>query len=113
MFHIQVLVTNFFPTPPIKWKLGLQVGGRLLLATHLDQSNYLANQKQGAVNKYDLTVFIRLFQSSSRALDALYLFRVAALFKWIHWIQRLNLIQDFHCRVTYRESLEMLLYNNI
>ncbi len=48
--HIQVLVTNFFPTPPIKLKLGLQVGGRLLITTHLDQTNYLANQKRGAVN---------------------------------------------------------------
>jgi len=62
--HIQVLVTNFFPTPPIKLKLGLQGGRRLLIATHLDQSNYLANEKQGAVNKYELTVFIRLFQGS-------------------------------------------------
>jgi len=26
--------------------LGLQIGGRLLIATHLDQSNYLANQQQ-------------------------------------------------------------------
>jgi hypothetical protein len=56
MSHIQVLDTNFFPTPPIKVKLGVLVGGRLLLATHLDQSNYLAIQ--GAVNKYDLTPFI-------------------------------------------------------
>ncbi len=53
-----------FPTPPISLKMGLQIGGRLLVATHLDQSNYLANQKQGAVNKYDLTVFIKLFQGS-------------------------------------------------
>jgi hypothetical protein len=62
--HIQVLVSNLFPTPPIKLKLGLQAGGRLLTATHLDQSNYLANQKQGPVNKYELTVFIRLFPGS-------------------------------------------------
>ncbi len=41
--HIQVLVTNFFPTPQIKLKLGLHVRGRLLLATHLDQSK-LCNQ---------------------------------------------------------------------
>jgi hypothetical protein len=34
-----------FPTPPIKLKLGLQTGGRLLITTHLDQSNYLANQQ--------------------------------------------------------------------
>jgi hypothetical protein len=35
-------VIYFFPTPAIK--LGLQIDGRLLIATHLDQSNYLANQ---------------------------------------------------------------------
>jgi hypothetical protein len=50
----RVLITNFFPTPPIKLKLGLQVGSRLLISTHLDQSNYLTNRKQGAVNKYEL-----------------------------------------------------------
>jgi hypothetical protein len=47
--QIQVLVTNFFPTPPLKLKLGLEVGVEVgLIATHLDQSNYLSNQKQGA-----------------------------------------------------------------
>ncbi len=52
--HIQVLVTNFFPTPLINLKLGPQVcGGRLLIATHLDQSNYLPNHKQ--VSKYSIT----------------------------------------------------------
>jgi hypothetical protein len=35
-----------FPSPPIKLKLGLQMGGRLLIAAHLNQSNYLANQQQ-------------------------------------------------------------------
>jgi hypothetical protein len=49
-----------FTTLPIKLKLGLQIGGRLLITTHLDQSNYITNQKkQGAVKKYDLTLFIR------------------------------------------------------
>jgi hypothetical protein len=71
--HIQVLVTNFFPTPPIKLKLWLEVSGRLVIATHLDQSNYLPNQKQGALNKYDLIVFIRLLQVSSRALKTVQL----------------------------------------
>ncbi len=41
IFHIQVLVTNFFPTPPIKLELGLQIGGRLLIQTQLDRPNYL------------------------------------------------------------------------
>ncbi len=83
---VQVLVTYFFPTPPIKLKLGLQIDGRLLIATHLDKSNYLTSQKQGSVNKYDLTVFIRLFQGSSRALKAVHFFRVTAVFQWLHSI---------------------------
>jgi len=33
-----------FLTPPINLKLGQQIGGRLLIATHLGQSNYLVNQ---------------------------------------------------------------------
>jgi hypothetical protein len=49
--HIQVLITSFLSKPTHKPKLSLQIGGRLLIATHLEQSNYLANQTQGAVNK--------------------------------------------------------------
>jgi hypothetical protein len=60
-----MLATVFFPTAPIKLKSGLQIGARLLLAIHLDQSNYLANQKQEAVSKYDLTVIVRPFKGSS------------------------------------------------
>jgi hypothetical protein len=33
-------------------ELGLQIGGRLLIATQLDQSNHLPNQRHGTVNKY-------------------------------------------------------------
>ncbi len=44
------LVIYFSPTPLIKLKLGLQTGGRLLIATPLDQSNYLANQQQVLVS---------------------------------------------------------------
>jgi hypothetical protein len=43
------LVIYFFPTPPIKLKLVLQVGERLLIATHLDQSNYLSRQSTAVV----------------------------------------------------------------
>jgi hypothetical protein len=51
--HIQVLVTNFFPTQPIKLELGLQIGGRLLIQTHLDQSNYVPHQEEHrGVNEY-------------------------------------------------------------
>jgi hypothetical protein len=38
------LVIYFFPNPPIKLTLRLQTGGGLIVATHLDQSNYQANQ---------------------------------------------------------------------
>jgi hypothetical protein len=80
--HPSVLLLTFFQPHPIKLKLGLQKGGRLLMATHLDQWNYLANQKQGAVNKYELTVFIRLFQGS----EAAHFFKVTEVFQWIPWI---------------------------
>jgi len=42
------LVIWFFPTPPIKLKLVLQIGGRLLIANHLDKSLLLTNQNRGA-----------------------------------------------------------------
>ncbi len=78
---IQVLVTNFFRTPNIKLKLGLQVGGKL----------------------YVVTVFIGVFQgtencgflqgASSLPLDLL-----------------MSLIQDFQCRFTYGTLVEILLF---
>jgi hypothetical protein len=58
----------------------------------LDQSNYLPNQKQGTVNKYDLTVFIRPFHGLSRALNAVVVFKVPAVFHLIH--DGPDLIQD-------------------
>jgi len=39
------LVIYFFPTPPIKPKLGQQIGRGLLIVNHLDQSLWSANQK--------------------------------------------------------------------
>jgi hypothetical protein len=51
----------------------------------LDKSNHLPNQKPGkTLNKYDLTVFNRLFQCFSRALKARGDFQG---FLWIHWIR--------------------------
>ncbi len=46
IFSHPSLVIYFFPTSPIKLKLGLQIRGRLLIPTHVDQSNYLTNQQQ-------------------------------------------------------------------
>jgi hypothetical protein len=45
-FHPRLVISFSFPAPPIKLKLGLQTGLKILLATRLDQSNYLANQQQ-------------------------------------------------------------------
>jgi hypothetical protein len=101
--HIEeVAVTNNFSNPTHKTKTATEVGGRLLvIATHLDQSNYVPNQKQGVANKYVLTLFLRLFQGSSKAMKAWLVFEVPAIVQWIHWIGLMDLIQDFQCRVTY------------
>jgi hypothetical protein len=39
------VVIYVFVMSPLKVKLGLQIGQKQLIATHLDQSNYLANQQ--------------------------------------------------------------------
>jgi hypothetical protein len=52
------LVIYFFATPAIKLKLGLQIGGRLLITNHLNQSLWLANQKTGNSSQI---IFITLF----------------------------------------------------
>ncbi len=58
--HIQALVIYLFPTPTIKLKLGLQIGGRVLLPNHQNQSLSLADQKQGtAVRSYLFVLFSR------------------------------------------------------
>jgi hypothetical protein len=44
--HPKFIVIFFSLTLPIKLKLALQISGRLLVATYLDQSIYLANQQQ-------------------------------------------------------------------
>jgi hypothetical protein len=83
--HIPVLVIYFFPIRPIKLKLGLQIGGRLLIATHLDQSNYVDNHKLGVVNKYNLTTFSTLpglLEGPGRCA----FFRVTSVFQRTHWM---------------------------
>jgi len=83
--HIPVLVIYFFPIQPIKLKLGLQIGGRLLIATHLDQSNYLDNHKPEVVNKYNLIAFSTLpglLEGPGRCA----FFRVTSVFQRTHWM---------------------------
>jgi hypothetical protein len=54
-----------FQNPPIQLKCGLHRRWRRLKATHLDQSNYRANEKRKYSQlEHDLTLFIRLFQAS-------------------------------------------------
>jgi len=79
--HVQLLVANFFPTPPIKLKLGLQVSGRLLIATHLDESDYLANQKQWFDCVYETDPGLWKL----RALEAEVIFKVPLVLQLIHW----------------------------
>jgi hypothetical protein len=78
------------------WPCKNQVRGRLLIATHLDRSNYLANEKQGIVNKYDLTIFIRLFQGS----ESYEISRVSSGFTGLYWIppDPLDLTNEPHPR---------------
>jgi hypothetical protein len=57
-----VTLQTYFPHPsfttlPIKLKLGLQVGGEITNNNPLGPIN---QKKKGAVEKYDLTLFIRL-----------------------------------------------------
>jgi hypothetical protein len=44
-FSYPSLVIYCFATPPIKLKLGQQIGGELLIASNLDQSLWYTNQK--------------------------------------------------------------------
>jgi hypothetical protein len=49
-----------FPNPPLKLKLALQKGWKLLIGTHLDQSNYLANQQEVLDFAVQFTSLIKL-----------------------------------------------------
>jgi hypothetical protein len=46
LFLHQSLVIYFFPTPLINLKLALQIGGRVLIPTQMDQINGPPNQQQ-------------------------------------------------------------------
>jgi hypothetical protein len=55
--HPSLVLHFFFSTPHVKLTPGVQIGGRLLIANHLDQSLWLANRGV-AVKSYILYLFI-------------------------------------------------------
>jgi len=76
---------------------------RLLIATHLDQSNYMVNQnKEQSIN--------RDWLDSSRAPPGnVHFSRVTAVFQGsTGYVWLLHLIQDFQCRATYWAPVELL-----
>ncbi len=57
----QIQVQLFtFSNPTHKTKTGTEIGGRLLIATHLDQSNYLTNQHEMLCLAVPFTSLIKL-----------------------------------------------------
>jgi hypothetical protein len=46
IFLHQSLVMYFFPTPLVNLKLALQIGGRVLIPTQMDETNSPPNQQQ-------------------------------------------------------------------
>ncbi len=60
------LVMCSLATPPIKLKLGQQIGGGLLIANHLDQALWWANQKYwAAVRSYLLHSFLQVHSAAA------------------------------------------------
>jgi hypothetical protein len=47
-FHRSLVIYLIFGTPPIKLKLRLQTGGRLLIASHLDQLIMIGQSESGS-----------------------------------------------------------------
>jgi len=59
------LVMYSFATPPIKPKLGQQIGGGLLIANHLDESLWWANQKHWVpVRSYLLHSYLQVHSAA-------------------------------------------------
>ncbi len=78
------LVIYFFPIAPIKLKLGLQIGGKLLIATHLDQSNYLTNQQHALGLLWPFISLCMLCKSTKHhELGGVKRFHVGPLAPWI------------------------------
>jgi hypothetical protein len=71
--YIQDQLFTFLPTSPIKLKLRLQKGKRLIIATHLDQSNCLVNWQQQQVLRFALLCLLPTSTSRYCPCDCWYL----------------------------------------
>ncbi len=102
--HIQAFCyLLFFPTPPLKLKLGLQICERLLIATHLEQSN----PKQEAFHKYNLI----LYQTLPRLLDGPGSYPFWKVISVFHGLIHLDITLAFHLRCNLH-SIVNPLYNH-
>jgi hypothetical protein len=96
------LVIFFFSKPyylPIRLTKALQIVGRLVIATHLDQSNYLGNQQQLGLRPccpFDVPQ-----PSMQKMLGQNH-------FAELNWHVLTFLDPIFFCRVTYWAPLEIL-----
>jgi hypothetical protein len=105
--HIEVLVINFFPNPSIKLKLGLQVGGRLLIPTHksTNQTIYpIRSSREQSINTIWLCLLDWNVPRLVQGFEKLCMFSAYnqsssgfTRFDWWTWIQ------DFQCRVSHVE----------
>ncbi len=96
----------FFATPPIKVKLGQQIGGGLLIANHLDQSLWWANQKYWvAVRSYLLHSFTSRGNMSNYAEPKPY--------SWAKLASIGCSSLNFTVQITYPALLEMLKINHL
>jgi len=101
-----------FATPPIKLRLGQQIGGGLLITNHLDQSLWWANQKHWeAVRSYLVHSFLQVHSAAETFTSHCNLYHCTEpnLFSESnrHMLDFLHAL--LLCRVTYWAPLEMLL----
>jgi hypothetical protein len=111
MFSRPSLVIYSFATP-ITLKLGQQMGGRLLIGNHLEQSLWRANQKLWWSSVRSL--FITLFYAGAQHCCV---FHQPPRYVQLRWTKTIFLSQTvifwlfFHpillCKITYWASLEM------
>jgi len=94
---IEVLVINFFPTPPLKLKLRLQVGG-IASRWETTTSNPFEPIKPSTQSETGFSQPVR-FDCLSGLRKAVYF--GGPIFELSHWIGLVNLIQDSQCRITY------------